>query len=377
MLRKALVYTAAIVGLLIILGGLGGTKALQFMALASMGEIAPSPEIVTTASVVEDTWEPALAAVGSVTAVQGVTLKNEEAGTVRHIAFESGAAVAAGDLLVELDTSSEQAQLRAAEATAELARLSLERARDLRRQNTIAQAELDAALAQFDQAYAQVENVRALIAKKTIRAPFAGRVGIRQVNLGQFVPVGSPIVSLQSLHPVYVDFALPQQRLAQVQPGMTVRVTTDSFPGAVFVGRLTAVNPEVDPVTRNVHLQATLANEDGRLRPGMFVNVAAVLPEKERVLVVPVTAVRYAPYGDSVFVVEEKTAPNGETSKVLRQQFVRLGRAQGDFVVVVSGLAPGETVVSTGVFKLRNGLAVTVDNSLAPQPSLKPTPANS
>lgn len=376
MLRKVLVYTAAIVGLLIILGGLAGTKALQFMALASMGEFTPPPEIVTAAAVREEMWEPTLAAVGSVAAVQGVLLKNEEAGTVRRIAFESGAQVEAGDLLVELDTTSEQAQLRAAEAAAQLARLSLERARDLRRQNTVAQAELDAAQAHYEQATAQVENLRALIAKKTIRAPFAGRVGIRQVNLGQFVAVGSPIVSLQSLDPVYVDFALPQQRLAQLSPGMAVRVTTDSFPGTTFAGQLTAVNPEVDPVTRNVRLQATLANADGRLRPGMFVNVAAVLPEKERVLVVPVTAVRYAPYGDSVFVVEEKTAANGQVSKVLRQQFVRLGRAQGDFVVVTSGLTAGETVVSSGVFKLRNGAAVTVDNTLAPRPSLAPTPPN-
>ncbi|MEI2781534.1 MAG: efflux RND transporter periplasmic adaptor subunit [Candidatus Competibacter sp.] len=284
----------------------------------------------------------------------------------------------AGELLVELDSSVEQAQLRSALASADLARLNLERARDLRGKSMMSQADLDSAEAQAKQANAQIDNIRAVIAKKTIRAPFAGRAGIRQVNLGQFLDNGAAIVTLQSLDPVYVDFALPQQNLSQLGVGMTVRVTTDAFPGQSFTGKLTAINSEVDAVTRNVRLQATLANPAGKLRPGMYVNVAADLPETERVLMIPATAVLYAPYGDSVFVVEDKKdEKTGAVGKVLNQKFVRLGKTRGDFVVVVSGLDVDQTIVTTGVFKLRNGMSVVVDNKLAPNFQLAPKPANS
>jgi membrane fusion protein (multidrug efflux system) len=280
-------------------------------------------------------------------------------------------------MLVELDSAVEQAQLRAAEAGVDLARANLARARDLRPRNLVSQADLDAAEAQFRQATAQLDNIRAVIAKKTLRAPFAGRLGIRQINLGQFLDKGAAIVTLQALDPVYVDFALPQQNLAQLTRGMPVRVTTDAFPAQEFAGQLSAISPEVDAVTRNVRLQATLANRDGRLQPGMYVEVAAVLPETEPVLMIPATAVLYAPYGDSVFVVEEqRDEQTGVVGQVLNQKFVRLGRTRGDFVVVTSGLEAGQTVVSSGVFKLRNGMSVVVDNTLAPQPRLAPRPEN-
>ena len=376
-MTKKIVLTLILV--VVLVGALAGIKGLQFKTMFAQGaNFAPPPETVTTAEVKPDTWQPTLTAVGSVAAVQGVMLSAEMAGAVKNIAFESGATVRAGELLVELDSSVEQAQLRSALASADLARLNLERARDLRGKSMMSQADLDSAEAQAKQANAQIDNIRAVIAKKTIRAPFAGRAGIRQVNLGQFLDNGAAIVTLQSLDPVYVDFALPQQNLSQLGVGMTVRVTTDAFPGQSFTGKLTAINSEVDAVTRNVRLQATLANPAGKLRPGMYVNVAADLPEMERVLMIPATAVLYAPYGDSVFVVEDKKdEKTGAVGKVLNQKFVRLGKTRGDFVVVVSGLDVDQTIVTTGVFKLRNGMSVVVDNKLAPNFQLAPKPANS
>lgn len=368
-----------IVGLLILVGSLAGLKLFQFQTMAAQGaKFVPPPETVTTAEVTADRWQPTLTAIGSVAAVQGVTVSTETSGTVKNIPFESGATVKAGEVLVELDTAIEQAQLRSAAASADLARANLDRARDLRAKNMVSAADFDAAEAQAKQTLAQMDNLRAVLAKKTIRAPFAGRLGIRRVNLGQFLDNGAAIVSLQSLEPVYVDFALPQRYLAQLRAGMTVRVTTDAFPQQTFAGKLTAISPEVDSVTRNVRLQATLANPDSRLQPGMYVEVAVVLPDTEPVLMIPATAVLYAPYGDSVFLIEEKKdEKTGAVGQVLNQKFVRLGPARGDFVVVTSGLEAGQTVVGTGVFKLRNGMNVVVDNTLAPQPQLAPKPANS
>jgi membrane fusion protein (multidrug efflux system) len=369
----------ALIGVLLLVGSLAGLKVLQFQTMFAQGaNFTPPPETVTTAEVTQDTWQPTLTAVGSIAPVQGVMLSAEVAGTVKQIAFESGANVQVGELLVELDSGVEQAQLRSAIASAELARANLVRARDLRGKNMVSQADLDSANAQAKQADAQIDNIRAVIDKKTIRAPFAGRAGIRQVNLGQFLDTGASIVTLQSLDPVYVNFSLPQQRLAQLKTGMTVRVTTDAFPDRDFEGKLTAINPEVETVTRNVRMQATLANSSGLLRPGMYVDVAAVLPATEQVLMIPATAVLYAPYGDSVFVVEDKKdEKTGAVDKVLNQQFVRLGKTRGDFVVVDSGLSAGQTIVTTGLFKLRNGMAVVVDNKLAPDFQINPKPTDS
>jgi membrane fusion protein (multidrug efflux system) len=374
---KKVFFTLA--SLLLLIGALAGTKVFQFKTMfAADDAAAPPPETVTTAEVKPDTWQPTLSAVGSVVAVQGVMLSAEEAGTVRNIAFESGATVKTGELLLELDTSVEQAQLRSAAASADLARANLARSRDLRPKNLVSQADLETTEAQAKQADAQMDNIRAVIAKKTLRAPFAGRTGIRQVNLGQFLNTGDPIVTLQSLNPVYVDFSLPQQRLAQLEVGMAVQVITDAFPNQRFDGKLATINPEVDTATRNVRLRATLNNRQGLLRPGMFVNVVAVLPTVEKVLMIPATAVLYAPYGDSVFIIEEKKdEKTGTVGKVLNQKFVHLGKTRGDFVVVTEGLSAGQTLVTTGVFKLRNGMAVVVNNQLAPDFQLAPKPANS
>ncbi|MCS6242611.1 MAG: efflux RND transporter periplasmic adaptor subunit [Opitutus sp.] len=374
---KKIAFTC--LALLLVLGAIAGVKALQIRALIASGKtMVPPPDAVTTAVVRAETWETTLNAIGSFAAVQGVTLSAEVAGTVSKIDFESGASVAAGAVLVELDTSVEQAQLRSAEATAELARLNLTRARELRLQNTNSQADLDSADAQAKQAAAQADNLRAILAKKLIAAPFTGRAGIRLVNVGQFLPVGTPIVSIQALDPIFLNLSLPQQQLGQVSEGLTARVVTDAYPGQLFEGKVTAINPDLDPTTRSVKLQVTLPNADSRLRPGMFGTVSIVLPVTAPVIIIPATAVLYAPYGDTVFVVEEKkNEATGETQQVVRQQFVRLGTARGDFVAVTSGLKVGDTVVSAGVFKLRNGSTVSVKNEFAPNAQLAPKPSDS
>lgn len=359
-----------ILGLACFVGLLGWSKVAQFKAMGA-SEQGPQPDSVSTTVVSEADWEPVLRSIGSVTAVQGVVVSTEVAGKVSRIAFESGAVVKQGDVLVELDVSTELAQQRSAEASARLAELSLMRARELLEKQSISQADLDAAEAQQQGAAAQLESIRAVIAKKTIRAPFSGRLGIRQVNLGQYLGSGDPIVSLQSLDPVYVNFTLPQHLVSQVAVDMQVRVRSDAFADHVFVGALSAINPSVDPATRNVKLQASFANVNDRLLPGMFANVEVVLPVKTKILAIPATAVIYAPFGDSVYVVEDAKQGGG---KVVRQQFVRLGETRGDFVAVVQGVKAGETIVSAGAFKLRNGSAVTIHNEYAPKPEMAPKP---
>jgi membrane fusion protein (multidrug efflux system) len=373
MLKKLIITGAGIAVLVVTLGLIKKSQEDQI----KNSPWVMQPTIVTTAEASEVNFEPTIPGVGTVVAAQGVTMSTEVGGTVSRIAFESGSKVEAGDLLIELDYTTEEAQLRSAEATAELAQLNLTRSRELSSTNTISQADLDAAEAQAKQAKAQVENLKAVIAKKAIRAPFAGRVGIREVNLGQYLNPGAPIVSLQSVDPVYVDFSLPQQHLARISDGMVARVASDAVKGRTFEGRLSAVNTVIDSATRNLRLRATLANSDGMLRPGMFVGVTLVEPNTRTALTVPGTSVLYAPYGDSVFVVEEKKdEAGGQTQKVIRQQFIRLGEPLGDFATIVDGLKPGETVVSSGVFKLRGGMPVEIDNTLAPDAKLNPNPDN-
>jgi len=376
MFKKITTFALTVVGIILVVGALVGTKLNQFSVMGAAGAaMVIPPETVTAATARDDSWETSITATGTITAVQGVTVSAEMAGKVVKITFESGSTVQAGDLLVQLDTSVEEAQLRAAEAASALANLNLARARTLRENNTNSQADLDGADAQAKQAEAQAENIRAVIAKKTIRAPFAGRLGLRLVNLGQILKEGDGIVSLQTLDPIYADFSLPQQRLAVLNAGVVVRVTSDAAPGTTFEGKINAVNPDVDVVTRNVRLQAILANAGEKLRPGMFATVTVVLPVRETVRVIPTSAVLYAPYGDSVFVIDEKkNEKTGQTEKVLRQQFVRLGTARGDFVAVVSGLEKGESIVTSGVFKLRPGEVVVIDNRLAPDAQLAPKP---
>ena len=375
MIRKIVL---ALVLVLLVIGGLAGVKKMQIGTLMAAGKaFVPPPETISSAIAHEESWQTTLTAIGTVAAVQGVTVTTEIAGLVREISFESGAVVNKGDLLVRLDTSLETAQLRALEAQEELARLNLERERTLRSQNLVSQAELDVTEATMKQNKANADAVRATIEKKTIRAPFAGRLGIRQVNLGQYLDGGKPIVSLQALNPIYAGFSLPQQELAQLQLGMKVRLRSDSFPDRQFEGKLTAMNPDLDASTRSIGLQATFDNAEQRLRPGMFVRAEVLMPQEQKVLVIPATAVLSAPFGDSVYVIESKSGKDGKPQQAVRQQFIRTGLTRGDFVTVESGLKPGDKVASAGVFKLRNGMSVVENNEVVPKASETPKPSDS
>ena len=373
--RKMVIKALLAVGALVLV--ICGIKAMQIVTMVTTK--APMPvATVTSAPVKEEDWAPMLSAVGAVSAVQGAMVSTELAGTVSEIMFQNGGVAKKGDVILKLDASQEEALLRSAEAEAELARTDLERTRGLASQNVVSKAELDAAESKFRRLTAVVDQMRSNIRKKTIVAPFDGELGIRQVNVGQMINAGQQVVLLQSLDPVYVDFALPQQHLQNLSTGLEARVRTDALPGREFVGKLTAINSAVDTVTRNVTLQATLENPDHALRPGMFIKIDIVLPEKHKSLVIPGSAISYAPYGDSVFVIEkQKDNKTGKESQVLRQQFVRVGEARGDFVSITTGLKAGETVVGTGVFKLRNGMAVAINNDLAPKPQINPTPIDS
>ena len=375
MIRKVLL---AVFIVLLVVGGLAGVKALQIKKLIASGKsFAPPPECVSAAVAREDKWQDTLTAIGSITAVQGVIVTPDIPGIAREIAFESGAVVTNGALLVRLDTSSEEAQLRALEAQEELGRLNLARERNLRTQNMVSQSELDTAEATLKQSQGNADAIRAAIQKKTIRAPFDGRLGLRLVNLGQYLDTGKPIVSLQSLTPVYAEFSLPQQELARIKTGMKVRVTTDAYPGRQFDGALTAINPDLDQQTRSVGLQATFDNPEQLLRPGMFARVEVLLPEEQSVLVIPATSVLSAPYGDSVYVIEPKPGKeDGKPELAVRQQFIRTGRVRGDFVSVESGLKPGDRIVSAGIFKLRNGMSVIENNDLTPKSDVAPRPSD-
>lgn len=367
-----------ILGLIIVVvvaGALGLVKALQIRTLINT-KMVPPPATVATAVVRSEDWPDSLPAVGSVTAAQGVIVSPEVAGTVSEIAFESGATVHKGDLLVKLDTSTEVAQLKATEAQVKLARLNADRTRQLRTDKTVSQSEMDQAEAALQESQANADTIRATIDKKTIRAPFSGKLGIRLVNLGEQLDVGKGIVSLQSLTPMYVDFSLPQQDLGRLATGLKVRVTTDAYPGQQFEGKLTAINPDLNATTRSVQLRAEFANAKQLLRPGMFVRVAVDLAGENSVLAIPSTAVLSAPYGDAVYLVEPQ-ATNGVTSLIVQQKFIRTGRALGDFVSVESGLKAGDRVVSAGLFKLHNGDSVLENNTNSPAASLTPNPPNS
>lgn len=372
-MAKRMILMLAVV--IAIIGGLGFLKTWQFQAMADeFAAMTPPPDAVTTIVAAGEEWPATLSAIGTVVAVQGVTVSADLPGIVNRIAFESGRAVRKGDVLVELDTRQEQAQLAGAEAQVQLAALNFERMKGLVSQDAVSRAEYDAAAAAHTQAEARLGEIRAAIDRKTIRAPFGGVLGIRQVNLGQYLSAGDPVVSLQSLNPIYVNFGVPQQEAAEVRPGREVRAVADERGGATLTGRVTAIDSIVDPATRNVQVQATFANPGGRLRPGMFVQAQVATSVKHLVVALPASAVQYAPYGDSVFVVTDLTDEQGRAYRGVRQQIVRLGPSRGDQVAVVSGLEPGEEVVTSGAFKLRNGAPVMVNNSVQPSNSPAPQP---
>ena len=362
----------------IFIGSVGFVKFRQIrQSIAQAAEMQPPPQAVTTIVATQETWPTTLGIIGTAAAVQGVTVSADLPGIVERIAFESGGWVREGDVLAQLDTRQEKAQLAAAEAERDLATLNFDRLQGLVQQGAIARADYDRAAAEQKRTEARVAEIRATIARKTIRAPFSGILGIRQVNLGQYLSGGDPVVPLQSLNPIYVNFGVPQQDAAQMRIGRAVRVTSGDLDRNEFAGRVTALNSVVDEATRNIQVQATLGNPRGALRPGMFVQVEIGVGANQSVVVLPASAISYAPYGDSVFVVTDLRNQAGQTYRGVRQQFVKVGATRGDQIAVISGLKPGEEVVTSGAFKLRNGAAVVINNTVQPGNKKAPRPEDS
>ncbi len=379
MVKKIIFALCIFAGLALALLFILGTKKDSFDAMAEAGKLmGPMPESVATFTAERQSWIDSVQAIGSIDPVQGVRLDAEVAGVVSALNFKNGQDVEAGDVLVQLDITVEAALLNSNKASANLAKIELDRAKRLRGTDSIAQSQLDRAQADFDKATAQMQNLEAIIERKTIRAPFSGRTGIRQINLGQYLSQGAPIVTLQSYDQVFVNFTLPQQAIARIKTGMQVTLQSDVYPDLLFEGVLTAISPQIDPTTRTVKLQGTLENADELLRPGLFVKVTVTLPKKNDVLVVPATSIVYAPYGNSIFkVVAETDEATGAATTIVKQSFIRTGKHMGDFVSVIEGIEEGDEVVSAGAFKLRNGMPVTIHNEMAPKPELAPNPKNS
>jgi len=364
-------------GMVVLVGSLAGFKVLQIKAaIAQASSFQPPPEAVTTVVAKRAEWPASLSAIGTVAAVQGVTVSADLPGLVEAISFESGQTVNTGDVLVRLDAKQERAQLAAAEAQLHLMRVDLERAKGMLSGGIISQATYDSAAAQYKQSDARAGEIRATIARKVIRAPFSGVLGIRQVNLGQYLQGGTPIVSLQALRPAYVNFTLPQQEIGMLPIGSQVEVTSDAIGGSEL-GRISALDSTIDEATRHVRVQAMFANASGKLRPGMFVEAKLPRGKSAEVITLPASAISYAPFGDSVFIVEDVKGPDGKTYRGVRQQFVKLGGSRGDQVAVFTGVKPGEEVVTSGVFKLRPGAAVQVNNTIQPGNNPAPKPEDS
>jgi membrane fusion protein, multidrug efflux system len=383
--RPILRYFIAVLLMLVlvvaILATLGFFKFQQiqgFITLAKSGAFDPPPTAVTTTITKQSEWEPVFTSIGSVAAVNGVQVTTDLAGIVRKIAFDSGARVHQGDLLVALDIEQERAQLLQSEAQRDLALITLNRNRDLLAKHTVAQQDYDNAQALYNQMQGSVDQYNAVINRKTLRAPFSGILGIRQVNLGQYLNAGDPVVWIQSSDPIYVNFNLPQQDLSELSVGQTVQVTADAYANQEFDGKINAINPLIDQNTRNAQIQATFSNADSKLHPGMYVDVRVKRPQTLTVIAIPASSVHYAPYGDSVFIVTElEDKQKGKKYKGVKEQFVKLGETRGDLVSIVSGLKVGEEVVTSGVFQLKGGQAVIVNNETTPGSETNPTPANS
>lgn len=381
-------YVLTLFGLLLVVGGLAAVKGSQIGSLIAFGEEAqaagPPPEPVGTATAERTTLEGVLTAVGSVASAQGVAVSTEVPGVVTDLRFESGARVRAGDVLVRLDTKVERAQLAQAMARKQLAELTVERSRTLVSRGALSTQQQDTDESELKSATAQVDMLRAQIALKTIRAPFDGTLGIRQINLGQYLSPGTAVAELETDKSLYVDFTLPQQRATEVKEGMPIRVTVGSRSGPPLMGVIAAIEPAVDASTRQIRLRGSVPDPSDFLRPGMFVEVSVLLGEGAPTVIVPITAVVFASYGDSVFIVEDKAAeapgmretPDGKPVRTARQQFVKTGTQRGDFVEITAGVDEGTEVVIAGAFKLRNGAPIVVDNRVLPSPSLNPEVQN-
>ena len=367
-----------LVVVLALLGGLGFVKFKQVEAAIAQGKNFKIPPTAVTSVVAQkEVWPSTMGVIGTAAAIQGVTVSADLPGTIDKIHFESGQWVKEGDILVELDTRQEKAQLASLEAQRDLAKINYGRAQELVGAGVIAKQDYDNASAQQKATEAQVGDVKAAIARKTIRAPFSGVIGIRQVSLGQYLAAGQAIVSLQTLSPIYVNFGVPQQETGKVIAGHVLRVTNSDLPGMAFTGRIVALDSVINEQTRNIQVQAIVTNKENRLRPGMFVQVELPLGSPREVISLPASAINYAPYGDTVYIVTDMKDPQGNTYRGVRQQVVKVEGSRGDQVGVISGLNPGDEVVSSGVFKLRNGAPVVVNNSVKPSNSASPKPEDS
>ena len=375
MVKRMLLMLAAVV---VLLGGLAYVKYHQVQtAIAASKSFAPPPEAVTSIVAKQSAWPNTISVIGTMEAVHGVTVSADLPGTVAKINFESGKSVKAGDILVELDTRQERAQLTSLQAQHELSNLNYDRAKNLANAGVVSRQDYDRANADQRQTEANVSEIKATIDRKIIRAPFSGILGLRKVNLGQYLAAGAAIVSLQSLDPIYVDFGIPQDAALKVQVGRPLVVTSDDVPGRAFRGQVTALDSLVDQTTRNIQVQATLRNLGNKLRPGMFVQVDATSGAPGNFVTLPASSINYAPYGDSVFIITDLKDPKGQTYRGVRQQFVKVGSSRGDQVAILSGVNPGEEVVTSGVFKLRNGAAVQVNNKVKPENNPAPKPEDS
>ena len=371
--RKQIFY--AIFLSLVVVISLGLIKGCQiYQAISANSNHAQPPEAVTSTIVAQSTWKRTLSAVGSVESPLGAMLSVEAAGRVGQINFESGQAVQAGAVLLELDSLVEKANLVSAQATRDEARRSFERAKKLRSTNTIPISEYDEAFAKVQAADANVQSLEATLKRRAIVAPYSGLLGIRMVNVGKFVSTGDPVVPLQAIDPLYVNFSLAQSELAFVQKGQVVRVTLDAFKNEIFEGKITAINSQVDESTRTINVQATVANPKQLLRSGMFAQVIVESDLEDAFLTVPVSAIAYAPYGNMVYVIEKMKNKKGVEYLGGRQQIVKLGAKKGDQVAVLAGLKVGEEVATSGTFKLRPGVGIAVNNQIQPGNSLNPTP---
>jgi membrane fusion protein (multidrug efflux system) len=358
----------------LLVGALGYFKLRQVQAAVKGGAFQPPPAAVTTIVAKQETWPSTLNVVGTTAPVHGVTVSADLPGTVDTITFDSGKFVHEGEVLVQLDTRQERAQLAAMEAQRDLAKINYNRMQQLVNEGVISRMDYDKSTAEQKQTEANVGEIKATIQRKTIRAPFSGILGIRQVNLGQYMSAGTAIVSLQALNPIYANFNVPQQVMSQMRPGQNVKISTDGASGHLYTGRVNALDSTVDESTRNVQVQATLANPENKLRPGMFVQVEVGVGAQRSLFPLPASAINYAPFGDSVYVVTDLKGPDGKTYRGVRQQFVKIAGARGDQVGIVSGLHQGDEVVTSGAFKLRNGAAVAVNNQIQPGNNPSPQP---
>ena len=366
--RRVLIAIGAVVALIVLIAGI---KAISIYRMIQQAKAAGTPaQTVTAMKATYSDWQPEISAVGSVRAVRGVDITTEVTGLVRSVDFRSGDDARRGQVLVHLNADSDTATLHSLEAAADLAATVYARDKVQFEAQAISQAQLDADAADLKNKRAQAAAQAALVAKKILRAPFDGRLGITTVNPGQYLNTGDKVVTLQELDPVYVDFRLPQEQLAQVRPGLEVRLSLDAFPGETFAGKINAVDPLVDASSRNFQAEATVANPTHKLLPGMFARVVVLSGAKQHYLTLPQTSITFNPYGSTVFLVQkdEKGKPTAQ------QTFVTTGPTRGDQIAVLKGIKEGDEVVTSGQLKLKNGTPIDISSALQPSDAANPTP---